>query len=260
MFLQNFVLSCIKRMKNFTDESDERPPPSPKDTFVEKRSTISNADQEIVRESLEMGLPVIPFAQRSLFLPDKEEEERDPESHLRRLRRKSSDLKKELSDFRFLNKQVYFEEDEEENVTRNKDTTRLSSSLKVDNFRRKHSSVSSSSSSPYFDMSPGVNMQSNLQSYMQMDEFLGASQMNGSKRNYFNNSPHSSIWGENTESERSGGSLSRFFKKGNRHKADYVFVDFEKDNYVDMNRISNKKWKSLTHFQQNKNVDAKQQN
>ena len=55
---------------------------------------------------LERGLPVIPFAQ--LILPDREDEaERDPDSHLKKLRRKSSDLKKELSDFRFWNKQVY---------------------------------------------------------------------------------------------------------------------------------------------------------
>ena len=73
----------------------------------------------------ERGLPVIPFGQPSVCLPDREEG-RERESHLKRLRRKSSDLKRELTDFRFLNRQVYFEEEEEEEGS-TKDRTRSSS-------------------------------------------------------------------------------------------------------------------------------------
>ena len=85
---------------------------------------------------------------------------------------------------------------------------------------------------------------------MKMDEFLGASQAFSCDRNMRTNSR------EDPRKSASGGdestSLSRFFKKGNRHKADYVFLDFEKNNYVDMNRIPDKKWKSLTNFRPNK--------
>ena len=52
-----------------------------------------------------------------------------------------------------------------------------------------------------------------------------------------------------TSSERRGSHIfDKLFKKGNRHKADYVFVDFERDNYMDMGRIPDKNWKFLTHF------------
>ena len=89
--------------------------------------------------------------------------------------------------------------------------------------------------------------------YMKMDEFMGASAFPAfscdinMRKNGLQNS-----WEDKRKraSEGDGSrSLSRFFKKGNRHKADYVFLDFEKNNYVDMNRISDKKWKSLTNFQ-----------
>ena len=79
-----------------------------------------------------MGLPVIPFAQ--LILHEREEEaEREPDSHLKKLRRKSHDLRKELSDFRFWNKQVFYEdeEDEDESRTKNKDIEGHSSSLNM---------------------------------------------------------------------------------------------------------------------------------
>ena len=41
------------------------------------------------------------------------------------------------------------------------------------------------------------------------------------------------------------GSLVRPFKKGNKHKDDYVFVDFEKRNYMDMAQNGTNKWKFL---------------
>ena len=46
--------------------------------------------------------------------------------------------------------------------------------------------------------------------------------------------------------------FGRLFKKANRHKADYVFVDFERDNYVEMNRIPDRNWKFLAYFPRNK--------
>ena len=90
--------------------------------------------------------------------------------------------------------------------------------------------------------------------YMKMDEFMGASKFSqgfGCDRNVRKNVEENS-WVDKRKNDSEGfgsNSLSRFFKKGNRHKADYVFLDFEKNNYVDMNRISDKKWKSLTNFQ-----------
>ena len=84
---------------------------------------------------LEMGLPVIPFAQLILHERD-EEAERDPESHLKKLRRKSNDLKKELSDFRF-RKNTIDEEDEDESRTKNKEVESHSTSRNMVEFRNR---------------------------------------------------------------------------------------------------------------------------
>ena len=55
---------------------------------------------------------------------------------------------------------------------------------------------------------------------------------------------------------RSSHIFGRLFKKGNRHKADYVFVDFERDNYMDMGRIQEKNWKFLTYFPKHKKLSC----
>ena len=48
------------------------------------------------------------------------------------------------------------------------------------------------------------------------------------------------------------GSNERQFKKGNKHKDDYVFFDFEKNkDYVDMGKAKTKKWQFLD-FKNNK--------
>ena len=126
--------------------------------------------------------------------------------------------------------------------------------FQVENFKRRLSSSSFSSSS-YLEMRPRVREES----YMKMDEFLGASEDNGSDGL---SSSLTSIWRETKKKEETcpgSLSLSKLFKKGNRHKNDYVYVDFEKDNYVDMSNhkcISNKKWKSLTQFNNKQNVDS----
>ena len=70
-----------------------------------------------------MGLPVIPFAQLILH-------EREDEAERGKRRRKSTDLKKELSDFRFWNKEVYFEDEEDESPAKSKDTKEHSSMVK----------------------------------------------------------------------------------------------------------------------------------
>ena len=58
------------------------------------------------------------------------------------------------------------------------------------------------------------------------------------------------------EERRSSHIFGRLFKKGNRHKADYVFVDFERDNYMDMGRIQDKNWKFLTYFPRHKKLSC----
>ena len=115
--------------------------------------------------------------------------------------------------------------------------------LQTDHFRSRTASNSS-----YLDMRPGPTRE---EPYMKMDDFLGASQAFSCDMNMRRNSPREDLWKSSSQGNGST-SLGRFFKKGNRHKADYVFLDLEKNNYVDMNRISDKKWKSLTIFQPNK--------
>jgi len=41
------------------------------------------------------------------------------------------------------------------------------------------------------------------------------------------------------------GSMMKPFRKGNKHKDDYVYVDFEKQNYMDMASTGSNKWKFL---------------
>jgi len=245
MFLQNLVFSCTKRMKKFRERSSAGPHTEAESDEEGGRVNCpaSEADQQLVRESLELGLPVIPFGQPSLFLPEREESQ-ESQSRLKRIRRKSSDLKRELADFRFLNKQIYFEDEEEENSTRDTTRTRSSSFNMVENFKRR---LSTSSSSHYLDMRPGTVEEP----YMRMDEFLGASPSLGDGINKL-----TQTWKESKGRSESL-SLPRFLKKANRHKRDYVLVDLEKDNYVDMNRcISHNKWKSLSPFHNDRNIDT----
>ncbi len=58
------------------------------------------------------------------------------------------------------------------------------------------------------------------------------------------------------DERRSSHIFGRLFKKGNRHKADYVFVDFERDNYMDMGRVQDKNWKFLTYFPRHKKLSC----
>ena len=153
-----------------------------------------------------------------------------------------------MLDFHFWNKPV-FEEDEDEDPTKNEDTKGNSSSkkfLQSGNFR---SRISSASNSPYMDMQSGLSSED---PYMKLDEFMGSSPAFSCDKNLRRNSLKNWLEEKSASESEKSTSLSRFFKKGNRHKADYVYLDFEKNNYVDMNRISDKKWKSLTIFRPNK--------
>ena len=40
----------------------------------------------------------------------------------------------------------------------------------------------------------------------------------------------------------------RKHRKANKHKADYVFVDLEQNNYVDMKQADSKRWKFLSFY------------
>ena len=198
---------------------------------------------------LEKGLPVIPFGQP--ILPDRDYEAgagRDSDSHLKKLRGKSNDLKKELLDFHFWNKPV-LEEDEDGSPTKSEDKKGNSSSEKFLQTGNSRSRISAASDSPYMDTQLGLSSEN---PYMKMDAFMGSSQAFYCDKNMRRISLKNWSEEENaSESERST-SLGRFLKKGNRHKAEYVYLDFEKNNYVDMSRISDKKWKSLTNFQSKK--------
>ena len=68
--------------------------------------------------------------------------------------------------------------------------------------------------------------------------------------------PHLSESLPSGEERRGSHIFGRLFKKGNRHKADYVFVDFERDNYMDMGRIQDKNWKFLTYFPRHKKLSC----
>merc|ERR1712080_235216 len=51
--------------------------------------------------------------------------------------------------------------------------------------------------------------------------------------------------GERNSQILHGSLMKQPFRKGNKHKDDYVYVDFEKQNYMDMAQTGSNKWKFL---------------
>jgi len=216
-------------------------------------SLVSSVTEEMVSESMEKGLPIIPFAHTTFPLTNMVNEEVKP---TRRNSLKS--LKLSFCENKMKNKHIY-KEDEEEPESEEK---------------AKHD--------PYVEMSPGhVNSMSTKnrfgeEPYMCMNDIVardtqgkGGYSRKFSEEQIFSfeqGSPPQkefpnvkNIVPEYVSSTRKGTyfsmgdgtmsmerGLSRLHRKGNKHKGDYVFLDFERQNYVDMQQLGSKKWKFLT--------------
>eukprot|EP00092_Neocalanus_flemingeri_P003603 GFUD01003866.1.p1 GENE.GFUD01003866.1~~GFUD01003866.1.p1 ORF type:complete len:497 (+),score=78.30 GFUD01003866.1:618-2108(+) len=259
-------------------------------------SLVSPITEEIVSDSLEKGLPIIPFAYPTFHVTSLEDNKQSA--------RKNSlkNLKLAFCENKRKNRNIYKEEEEilqgllkskalgdlvieSEEVGKeesNKSEVNASNSKEVCH-RKKMSDDSTVSHSSYVEMSPGAaytRLESRTtkinfgeEPYMHMNEFMqGHNKHKCSDEQIFHleqGSPRPReapvLRNKRTESEctsptkKSGTlfsmgegtmsmerGLSRLRRKGNKHKADYVFVDFEKNNYVDMQQLGGKKWKFLT--------------
>ena len=275
--------------------------------------------EEIVTDSVQKGLPIIPFAYPTFAVVNKKLE--DTKDMIRK--NSAKDLKRAFNENRQKNQDSFPEEEEEPsgedksldsvlslakaellNFSSSPSTyvemslslppparphlpsnslteSYMSMTLKKEPARRSFSEdpYMRMSEDPYMRMSdPGARKQSEGSSYMSMnihsmpkksrrrqsdDQMF---QLEGSpkspepkspeppesysdktfprrkkKINIFNRTPESS----ERNCDILNGSLTRPFKKGNKHKDDYVYVDFEKQNYMDMAQNGSNKWKFL---------------
>jgi len=295
MFLPKILRSSLSKIMSNRSKSPvqndnpvehDRLSPSPSE-----RDLISPLTEEIVSESLEKGLPIIPFAFPMFHGANTSVEENKQSA------RKNSvkSLKIAFCENKRKNRNIYPEEEEiSEALTKSKLCLEKSAEDYLNNSeidqqnkdvqrKKRHDSFVSQSSSSYVEMSPGeaypmigshiTKNNFGEDPYMHMNEVrigekkssqelsrkLSEDQMfyleQGSpvQRKVKNKIPENvnkskrgSLFsmGEGTMSMDRG--LSRLHRKGNKHKEDYVFVDFEKNNYVDMQQLGGKKWKFLT--------------
>jgi len=189
------LLSAKSEQQCLAQESQDHP-----DT------TVTPDVKNIVKESIDLGLPLIPFAQPSIFIFD-EKDDKYPSvsqpSSTENLRLKRNSI---------------LEEDQP-----------------LDNYPQPSYKMCKSSSK--------LTLKS--EDYMQMDQIYKGNPMFESQ-----SLPDSRYNCRSKESKSPR--FGKLFKKANRYKEDYVFVDFERENYVDMDRISDKNWKFLTYFPRNK--------
>jgi len=258
-------------------------------------SLVSPITEEIVSDSLEKGLPIIPFAHPTFHVTNNSYEEEKKQS----MRKNSlKNLKMSFCENKRKNRNIYKEEEEileapskskspgsreissdEVDEESNKSEVTVCKS-KACTVRKSLSDDACVSQSSYVEMTPS-NARTTKNNfgedpYMNMNEFMrGGKKMNQELSRKFGEEPifhleqgspmlregptfgnkkkenHSPSkkgtmfsMGEGTMSMERG--LSRLHRKGNKHKADYVFVDFERNNYVDMQQVGGKKWKFLT--------------
>merc|ERR1712137_183217 len=186
--------------------------------IMEQSRSFSPDLSSIVSESLDKGLPVIPFAQPAIFSLDKIPEDQDGGKRKTRPGNKAQRPNLIL-------------EEETDTASPSGPPSRLTDPS-------------------YIEMSPSCpSFSLKSDDYVRMDHiYPGPSQPPQSE------SLPSGVL--SPAQRRSSHIFGRLFKKGNRHKADYVFVDFERDNYMDMGRIQDKNWKFLTYFPKHKKLSC----
>jgi len=152
--------------------------------------------KKIVSESIEKGLPLIPFGQPNIFALD---ENNDGKT--------ANQTKKQQSRKNLFHRSNSIMEEE-----KNKES--------------------------YMEMRSSLPTYQNDEDYMKMDQVFHGKEFIQSK----------SLPSYNQDYKSKQNSFGKIFKRANRHKADYAFVDFEKQNYCDMSPIPDKNWKFLSYF------------
>jgi len=248
------------------------------DTKDSETTTISPATQEIVEESLQHGLPIIPFAYPTFFTASKNQE--DVKRQIRKNSIKS--MRKSFSRGKCLDYSEVTEEDDEScSNDLPSDDKSLETIVKIAQQEIEDSTQDipplilsrQASHSSYVEMNPGeaspnpATMVISDDPYMKMEDFLDNSYpplkpnnklKDGSQSNSVSLSCENAL--KNTPKRKTNllqaekdkrqvmirEGMTRQYKKGNKHKDDYVFFDFEQNrDYVDMDKAKTKKWQFL---------------
>jgi len=246
-------------------------------------SSISPATEEVVIESLKKGLPIIPFAYPTFFTVG-----RCQENIMTRMRKNSlKSMKRSFSEGRCFDYPDIGEEDEDILRKVNSEDKSLDSIVRiaqqqmVNNLQGEDCNVEpvNESQSAYVEMSPEDMIGTKCDPYMRMEEnyihmekrkqsddrmfyletsedFLEKNSSMGTP-DYLVKKPskrkHSLFYVGKCKSElQMPERMGRYFRKGNKHKDDYVFFDFERNrDYMDMGNARTKKWHFLD-FRNNK--------
>eukprot|EP00092_Neocalanus_flemingeri_P007857 GFUD01008482.1.p1 GENE.GFUD01008482.1~~GFUD01008482.1.p1 ORF type:complete len:423 (-),score=109.98 GFUD01008482.1:42-1310(-) len=239
-------------------------------------STVSPGTEEIVNESLRNGLPIIPFAHPTFCTASKKQE--DVKKRIRKNSLKS--MKRSFSEGRCIDLSEVFQEDEE---THNKkfgledkslDSIVRMAKQEIESIKQDKSPETQSrkeSHSSYVEMNAGEALSiertstSDQDPYMRMEEFLENSYLHMERKKNFDpdkmfylDQEQSLVTKQKKLPKRKNNwlhkgkdngellmqeSLARQYKRGNKHKDDYVFFDFEQNkDYVDMGKAKTKKW------------------
>jgi len=183
-------------------------------------SLISPDTKEIVRESIEKGLPIIPFASQEIWIQSQEDKVR-----LKKASKKESDGDDRIEEAEYCPMEPHQE-------------------IKQRNPKR---SVTSQSS--YVEMNPAeedvTSSTWDNDPYMKMSKIYPSSSVG--KTSFFENDPYNIDTRKNSSifnfaekrlnlKPQKNESLGRHYKKGNKHRDDYVFLDFETNkDCVDLN-------------------------
>jgi len=295
MFITNIFRSSFSKIMSITQKSkpsvtatkspQESPCiarcPSDSTISVSSGSFVSPEIEELVSESLERGLPIIPFAHPTF-------DTLQEETKCNQRKNSRTYLNLSFSENTVNNNNIDEAEEEiSESLTNEKEeimgkvVEKSKVAISVEAIPRKKLFTNScNDQSSYVEMSPcNTNHASYNQShlnnggeepYMDMNVVCKNKKLlkNGNEEttsncekrfsfgktepSYRSNFPKyqsSRSWDLLSKSEGTMSvdrRVSRLHKKGNKHKDDYVFIDLERDNYMDMQQLGDKKWKFLT--------------
>jgi len=270
-----------------TTKSPHRSPslvrcPSDSTISVSSGSLVSPETEELVTESLERGLPIIPFAHPTF-------DSLQEETKFNHRKNSRNYLKLSFSENKVNNNNIDEAEEEiseslpnekEERVGKVVEKSKVTMSMET--IPRRTPFLSSyDDQSSYVEMSPcnthhtpdhqSILNKGGEEPYMDMnvlhknkeslknrheetissfEKRFSFGKTEPSFRSHFPTYQSSRSWDRLSKSD---GTMSvdrrqgrRLHKKGNKHKDDYVFIDFERNNYMDMQQLGDKKWKFLT--------------
>jgi len=251
-------------------------------------STISPATEEVVNESLRNGLPIIPFAYPTFFTVGRKQE--DARKKMRKNPIRS--MKRSFSEGKCLDYSKLFEEDEEPfnkftNEDKSLDSIVRLAKKEIENRKQgdktNQQRPRKESQSSYVEMNPEDMLSGADDPYMSMesiqendylhmekrkksaDRMFQLEDCNRSHQNLLTSKPFDFLGnkfptrknnlfqvGKAKSELHIEESIGRRLKKGNKHKDDYVFFDFEKNkDYVEMGKAKTNKWHFLD-FRNNK--------